>query len=218
VTDHGRQASSASGATGTRSSRIEAAVVGNKIKDAGPTEKMAFFEALRPLAGESGIATSRSCSWPKGGLCRGRKSRNTRLRREALGEDPHAGGARLPVPQKSRRQRGAGARNDVNRALRDLWGAHDDPGGKAAPQLMETPRTRTASSVMRAGTSHRALPRRSVTQALKPNRECAVQKGSTDSGGQPRHLLGGKVEKEIEDPAQGRINICQLDAAEARSR
>src|SRR5256886_7649638 len=58
--------------------RIEAAVTGNKLKDADLTEKMAFFEAYGALAGEAGIATLEKLLVPKGRLLRRKEDPETR--------------------------------------------------------------------------------------------------------------------------------------------
>src|SRR4051812_47880035 len=52
--------------------RIEAAVMGSKLKETDLTEKMAFFEAYGALAGEGGIPALEKLLVPKGGLL-GRK-------------------------------------------------------------------------------------------------------------------------------------------------
>src|SRR6266566_1888903 len=59
-------------------SRIEAAVTGNKLKDADLTEKMSFFEAYGALAGEAGIPTLEKLLLPKGGLLTRKEDPETR--------------------------------------------------------------------------------------------------------------------------------------------
>jgi HEAT repeat protein len=99
--------------------RIEAAVVGNKLKDADLTEKMAFFEAYGALAGESGIATLEKLLVPKGGLLSRKEDPETRAcAAMALGKirTPQA----RDVLQKVSQDKEALVRNAVSRALRDV--------------------------------------------------------------------------------------------------
>ena len=103
--------------------RIEAAVTGNKLKDADLTEKMSFFEAYGALAGESGIATLEKLLVPKGGLLARKEDPETRAcAAMALGKI-RTQKAR-DVLQKVSQDKEALVRNAVNRALRDLG-----PGG-----------------------------------------------------------------------------------------
>jgi HEAT repeat protein len=99
--------------------RIEAVVVGNKLKDADLTEKMAFFEAYGALAGESGIATLEKLLVPKGGLLSRKEDPETRAcAAMALGKirTPKA----RDVLQKVSQDKEALVRNAVSRALRDV--------------------------------------------------------------------------------------------------
>jgi len=100
-------------------SRIEAAVVGNKLKDADLTEKMAFFEAYGALAGESGIATLEKLLVAKGGLLSRKEDPETRAcAAMALGKIRTP--AARDVLQKVSQDKEALVRNAVNRALRDV--------------------------------------------------------------------------------------------------
>jgi hypothetical protein len=106
--------------------RIEAAVTGNKLKDADLTEKMSFFEAYGALAGESGIATLEKLLVPKGGLLARKEDPETRAcAAMALGKI-RTQKAR-DVLQRVSQDKEALVRNAVNRALRDLG-----PGGGSA--------------------------------------------------------------------------------------
>ena len=106
--------------------RIEAAVTGNKLKDADLTEKMSFFEAYGALAGESGIATLEKLLVPKGGLLARKEDPETRAcAAMALGKI-RSQKAR-DVLQRVSQDKEALVRNAVNRALRDLG-----PGGGSA--------------------------------------------------------------------------------------
>ena len=99
--------------------RIEAAVLGNKLKDADLTEKMAFFEAYGALAGEAGIGTLEKLLVPKGGLLARKEDPETRAcAAMALGKirSPKA----RDVLQKVAQDKEALVRNAVNRALRDV--------------------------------------------------------------------------------------------------
>ncbi len=103
-------------------SRIEAAVVGNKLKDADLTEKMAFFEAYGALAGESGIATLEKLLVAKGGLLSRKEDPETRAcAAMALGKIRTP--AARDVLQKVSQDKEALVRNAVNRALRDVGSA-----------------------------------------------------------------------------------------------
>ncbi len=103
-------------------SRIEAAVVGNKLKDSDLTEKMAFFEAYGSLAGESGIATLEKLLVAKGGLLSRKEDPETRAcAAMALGKIRTP--AARDVLQKVSQDKEALVRNAVNRALRDVGSA-----------------------------------------------------------------------------------------------
>ncbi len=102
--------------------RIEAAVVGNKLKDSDLTEKMAFFEAYGSLAGESGIATLEKLLVGKGGLLSRKEDPETRAcAAMALGKIRTP--AARDVLQKVSQDKEALVRNAVNRALRDVGSA-----------------------------------------------------------------------------------------------
>jgi len=103
-------------------SRIEAAVTGNKLKDADLTEKMSFFEAYGALAGEAGIPTLEKLLLPKGGLLARKEDPETRAcAAMALGKirTPKA----RDVLQKVAQDKEPLVRNAVNRALRDVGAA-----------------------------------------------------------------------------------------------
>jgi len=99
--------------------RIEAAVVGNKLKDADLTEKMAFFEAYGALAGESGIGTLEKLLVAKGGLLARKEDPETRAcAAMALGKIRTP--AAREVLQKVSQDKEPLVRNAVNRALREV--------------------------------------------------------------------------------------------------
>jgi HEAT repeat protein len=102
--------------------RIESAVVGNKLKDSDLTEKMAFFEAYGSLAGESGIATLEKLLVAKHGLLARKEDPETRAcAAMALGKIRTP--AARDVLQKVSQDKEALVRNAVNRALRDVGSA-----------------------------------------------------------------------------------------------
>ena len=102
--------------------RIEAAVLGNKLKDADLTEKMSFFEAYGALAGESGIAPLEKLLVPKGGLLARKEDPETRAcAAMALGKI-RAPAAR-DILQRMAQDKEALVRNAVSRALRDSTAA-----------------------------------------------------------------------------------------------
>ncbi|MGH7521169.1 MAG: HEAT repeat domain-containing protein [Gemmatimonadales bacterium] len=99
--------------------RIEAAVLGNKLKDADLTEKMAFFEAYGALAGATGIATLEKLLVPKGGLLARKEDPETRAcAAMALGKIRTP--AARDILQKVAQDKEALVRNAVSRALRDV--------------------------------------------------------------------------------------------------
>ena len=99
--------------------RIEAAVTGNKLKNADLTEKMAFFEAYGALAGEAGIPTLEKLLVAKGGLLARKEDPETRAcAAMALGKIRTA--AARDVLQKVTQDKEALVRNAVSRALRDV--------------------------------------------------------------------------------------------------
>jgi HEAT repeat protein len=99
--------------------RIEAAVLGNKLKDADLTEKMAFFEAYGALAGESGITTLEKLLVPKGGLLSRKEDPETRAcAAMALGKIRTP--AAREILQKVAQDKEPLVRNAVSRALRDV--------------------------------------------------------------------------------------------------
>jgi HEAT repeat protein len=104
-------------------SRIEAAVLGNKLKDSDLTEKMAFFEAYGALAGAAGIPALEKLLVPKGGLLGRKEDPETRAcAAMALGKI-RAPAAR-DVLHKVSQDKEPLVRNAVNRALREVG-----PGG-----------------------------------------------------------------------------------------
>lgn len=99
--------------------RIEAAVVGAKLKDADLTEKMAFFEAFGALAGAAGIPLLEKILVAKGGLLARKEDPETRAcAAMALGKI-RAPAAR-EVLQKVTQDKEPLVRNAVSRALRDV--------------------------------------------------------------------------------------------------
>ena len=101
--------------------RIEAAVLGNKLKDADLTEKMTFFEAYGALAGTSGIPVLEKLLVPKTGLLARKEDPETRAcAAMALGKI-RAPAAR-EVLQKVSQDKEPLVRNAVSRALREVGG------------------------------------------------------------------------------------------------
>jgi len=101
--------------------RIEAAVLGNKLKDADLTEKMTFFEAYGALAGTSGIPVLEKLLVPKTGLLARKEDPETRAcAAMALGKI-RAPAAR-DVLQKVSQDKEPLVRNAVSRALREVGG------------------------------------------------------------------------------------------------
>lgn len=99
-------------------SRIEAAVIGNKLKDSDLTEKMAFFEAYGALAGATGIATLEKLLVGKGGLLARKEDPETRAcAAMALGKIRTP--AARDILQKVSQDKEALVRNAVSRALRE---------------------------------------------------------------------------------------------------
>jgi len=101
--------------------RIEAAVLGNKLKDSDLTEKMTFFEAYGALAGASGIPVLEKILVPKGGMLSRKEDPETRAcAAMALGK------IRVPaardVLQKVMQDKEPLVRNAVSRALREVGG------------------------------------------------------------------------------------------------
>jgi HEAT repeat protein len=102
--------------------RIEAAVMGAKLKDADLTEKMTFFEAYGSLAGAAGIPALEKMLVPKGGLLARKEDPETRAcAAMALGKIRTP--AARDVLQKVTQDKEALVRNAVNRALREVGGA-----------------------------------------------------------------------------------------------
>ena len=102
--------------------RIESAVLGNKLKDADLTEKMAFFEAYGALAGTAGVPVLEKILVPKSGLLARKEDPETRAcAAMALGKI-RAPAAR-EVLQKVTQDKEALVRNAVSRALREVGGA-----------------------------------------------------------------------------------------------
>jgi len=101
--------------------RIEAAVLGSKLKDADLTEKMTFFEAYGALAGTAGVPTLEKLLVPKGGLLARKEDPETRAcAAMALGKI-RAPAAR-EVLQKVAQDKEPLVRNAVSRALREVGG------------------------------------------------------------------------------------------------
>ena len=101
--------------------RIEAAVLGTKLKDADLTEKMTFFEAYGALAGTSGIPVLEKLLVPKSGLLARKEDPETRAcAAMALGKI-RAPAAR-DVLQKVAQDKEPLVRNAVSRALREVGG------------------------------------------------------------------------------------------------
>lgn len=99
--------------------RIEAAVLGTKLKDADLTEKMAFFEAYGALAGATGIPTLEKLLVPKGGLLARKEDPETRAcAAMALGKIRTP--AARDILQKVAQDKEALVRNAVSRALREV--------------------------------------------------------------------------------------------------
>ncbi len=99
--------------------RIEAAVLGAKLKDADLTEKMAFFEAYGALAGTSGIPPLEKILVVKGGLLGRKEDPETRAcAAMALGKI-RAPAAR-EVLQRVMQDKEPLVRNAVSRALREV--------------------------------------------------------------------------------------------------
>jgi len=99
--------------------RIEAAVMGNKLKDSDLTEKMAFFEAYGALAGAAGIATLEKLLVGKGGLLARKEDPETRAcAAMALGKIRTP--AARDILQKVSQDKEALVRNAVSRALREV--------------------------------------------------------------------------------------------------
>jgi HEAT repeat protein len=99
--------------------RIEAAVMGAKLKDADLTEKMAFFEAYGALAGAAGIPPLEKILVPKSGLLSRKEDPETRAcAAMALGKIRTP--AARDILQKMTQDKEALVRNAVSRALRDV--------------------------------------------------------------------------------------------------
>jgi len=101
--------------------RIEAAVLGTKLKDSDLTEKMTFFEAYGALAGTAGIPVLEKLLVPKTGLLARKEDPETRAcAAMALGK------IRVPaareVLQKVSQDKEPLVRNAVSRALREVGG------------------------------------------------------------------------------------------------
>ena len=111
-------------------SRIEAAVTGNKLKDADLTEKMTFFEAYGALAGEAGIATLEKLL-AKGGLLARKEDPETRAcAAMALGKIRTP--AAREILQKVAQDKEPLVRNAVSRALREVGTAAGGGGADKA--------------------------------------------------------------------------------------
>ena len=99
--------------------RIEAAVMGTKLKGADLTEKMTFFEAYGSLAGASGIPALEKILVPKGGLLARKEDPETRAcAAMALGKIRTP--AARDILQKVTQDKEPLVRNAVSRALREV--------------------------------------------------------------------------------------------------
>ena len=101
--------------------RIEAAVMGAKLKDADLTEKMAFFEAYGALAGATGVPALEKILVPKSGLL-ARKEDPERRACAAMALGKTRAPAARDVLQKVTQDKEALVRNAVSRALREVGG------------------------------------------------------------------------------------------------
>ncbi|HWC72628.1 MAG TPA: HEAT repeat domain-containing protein [Gemmatimonadales bacterium] len=98
--------------------RIEAAVIGGKLKDADLTEKMTFFEAYGALAGGAGIPPLEKILVAKGLLSRKEDPETRACAAMALGKIRTS--AARDVLQKVAQDKEPLVRNAVNRALREV--------------------------------------------------------------------------------------------------
>ncbi len=98
--------------------RIEAAVLGAKLKEADLTEKMAFFEAYGSLAGAPGIAALEKILISKGLLARKEDPETRACAAMALGKIRTP--AARDVLEKVMQDKEPLVRNAVNRALREV--------------------------------------------------------------------------------------------------
>ena len=98
--------------------RIEAAVLGAKLKESDLTEKMAFFEAYGALAGAGGIATLEKILIAKGLLSRKEDPETRACAAMALGKIRTP--AARDVLQKVAQDKEPLVRNAVSRALREV--------------------------------------------------------------------------------------------------
>jgi HEAT repeat protein len=109
--------------------RIEAAVTGNKLKEADLTEKMAYFEAYGALAGANGIPVLEKLLLLKGGLLARKEDPETRAcAAMALGRIRSP--AAREILQKVAQDKEALVRNAVSRALRDVGGGGGGGGAE----------------------------------------------------------------------------------------
>jgi HEAT repeat protein len=106
--------------------RIEAAVMGAKLKDADLTEKMAFFEAYGALAGAAGVSPLEKILVPKGGLL-ARKEDPERRACAAMALGKIRAPAARDVLQKVAQDKEPLVRNAVSRALREVGTATATP-------------------------------------------------------------------------------------------
>jgi HEAT repeat protein len=107
--------------------RIEAAVMGTKLKDADLTEKMAFFEAYGALAGAAGVAALEKILVPKAGLL-ARKEDPERRACAAMALGKIRVPAARDVLQKVAQDKEPLVRNAVSRALREVGGGGGSGG------------------------------------------------------------------------------------------
>ena len=98
--------------------RIEAAVLGGKLRHVDLTEKIAFFEAFGSLAGGSGVGVLERILMPRGLLARREDAGSRACAAMALGKirTPEA----RAVLERAAQDREALVRNAVSRALREM--------------------------------------------------------------------------------------------------
>jgi len=98
--------------------RVEAAVMGAKLRDTDLTEKMAFYEAYGTLAGPKGIAVLEKVLAPRGLLAKREDPETRACAAMALGKirTPEA----RAVLEKTAQDKEALVRNAVSRALREV--------------------------------------------------------------------------------------------------
>jgi hypothetical protein len=101
--------------------RVEAAVLGSKLRNADLTEKMAFFEAYGSLVGAKGIPVLEKMLAPKGLLAKKEDPETRACAAMALGRIRTP--AARAVLERTAQDKEALVRNAVSRALREAGGA-----------------------------------------------------------------------------------------------